>query len=383
MRYEPTASGHVFRRDGAQGAVWYAKFRLPDGRQVQKRLGPAHTGRGRPPEGMFTERTARAALEALLNDADAGGLPQQRATMPTFAEAASEWLRYVADDHAVKPSTLRTYRSSVTGHFNPAFGDRRIDEISDGDLERWRNGLSVSARTKNKLLTELYGIFKRAQKAYGLPTNPAALVEKLKVRPRPEIEVYSPEEVRALVRAAADETDGALFLAAAFTGLRRGELIALRWRDVDFAGSTIRVRASYAARELTAPKSGKVRAVPLARDVAAALAMLGQRERWTGDDDLVFPGQLGGHMDPDALGKRYHAARERAGLRRLRFHDLRHTFGTRMIAKADILRVQEWMGHADIETTRRYLHFAPRHDDAKLVDAAFNSDEPAVPVIAA
>ena len=379
MLHEAAASGHVFKRDGARGAVWYAKFRLPDGRQIQKRIGPAHTGRGRPPQGTFSERTARAAQVALLDEAEAGELPQQRRSMPTFAEAAAEWLRYVAEDHAVKPSTLRTYRSSVNGHFNPAFGSRRIDEITDRDLERWRNGLTVSARTKNKLLTELYGIFKRAQKAYGLQANPAALVEKLKVRERLDIEVYSPEEVRALVRAAADETDAALFLTAAFTGLRRGELVALRWRDVDFTASTIRVRASYSAGELTTPKSGKVRAVPLARDVAAALALLGQRARWTGDDDLVFPGQLGNHMDPDALGKRYQLARERAGLRRLRFHDLRHTFGTRMIAKADILRVQEWMGHADIDTTRRYLHFAPRHDDAALVDAAFaDSDVPLV-----
>ena len=61
----------------------------------------------------------------------------------------------------------------------------------------------------------------------------------------------------------------------------------------------------------------------------------------------------------------------RAGLRSLRFHDLRNTFGTRMIAKADIRRVQEWMGHADIQTTMRYLHYASRHEDAALVAEAF------------
>ena len=90
--------------------------------------------------------------------------------------------------------------------------------------------------------------------------------------------MFSPEEVWALVRAAGSEQDAAIFLTAAFTGLRRGELLALRWRDVDFAGSTIRVRASYAAGELTTPKSGKVRSVPMAPDVAAALARLGHRE---------------------------------------------------------------------------------------------------------
>jgi integrase len=101
------------------------------------------------------------------------------------------------------------------------------------------------------------------------------------------------------------------------------------------------------------------------------LAQLGQRERWTGDDDVVFPGQLGGYLDGSALRRRYLEALERAGLRRLRFHDLRHTFGTAMIAKADILRVMEWMGHADVQTTRGYLHYRPRPDDARLADEAF------------
>src|SRR6185437_8210055 len=180
-----------------------------------------------------------------------------------------------------------------------------------------------------------------------------------------------PEEVWALARAAASEQDSAIFLTAAFTGLRRGELIALRWRDVDFAGSVLRVRASYAGGALTSPKSGKVRSVPLAPDVAQALARLSNRELLTGEDDLVFPGEFGDFLDGSALRRRYAAALKRAGLRSLRFHDLRHTFGTRMIAKADISRVQEWMGHADIQTTMRYLHYAPRREDAALVAEAF------------
>src|SRR5262249_9230323 len=121
-------------------------------------------------------------------------------------------------------------------------------------------------------------------------------------------------------------------------GLRRGELIALRWRDVDFAGSVLRVRASFAGGELTSPKSGKVRSVPLAPAVASALAALGQREDWIGDEDLVFGGEAGSYLDGSALRRRYGAALARTGLRPLRFHDLRHTFGTRMIAKADIRR---------------------------------------------
>jgi integrase len=137
--------------------------------------------------------------------------------------------------------------------------------------------------------------------------------------------VFSPEEVWALVRAAACEQDGAIFLAAAFTGLRRGELVALRWRDVDFAGSLIRVRASYTHETLATPKSGRTRSVPMAPEVARALARLGQRRTRTDDADLVFPGALGGYLDGSALRRRYELALKRAGLRRLRFHDLRHT----------------------------------------------------------
>ena len=88
----------------------------------------------------------------------------------------------------------------------------------------------------------------------------------------------------------------------------------------------------------------------MAPDVATALAELGARSRWTDDDDLAFVGVGGSYLDGSALRRRYAATLRRAGLRPLRFHDLRHTFGTRMIAKADIRRVQEWMGHADVQT---------------------------------
>jgi integrase len=315
-------------------------------------------------------------------------------TGATFADAAAEFLRYVEYDRALKPSTLRGYRSIVNAYLLPAFGGRRIEEITSAEVEAWRSQLSsarhvledgalpdrhdsrpLSNNSKNRIVILLNGVFARACKVYGLPLNPVANVERHPVRIAGDIDVFSPEEVWALVRAAASEQDGAIYLTAAFTGLRRGELIAVRWRDVDFAGSVLRVRASYAAGALTAPKSGKVRSVPLAPEVAKAMARLSHREALTDEDDLVFPGELGEFLDGSALRRRYTAALKRAGLRSLRFHDLRHTFGTRMIAKADIRRVQEWMGHADIQTTMRYLHYAPREEDARLVAEAFRVED--------
>jgi integrase len=297
-------------------------------------------------------------------------------TGATFADAAAEYLRYIEHDRGRKPSTVRGYRSAIEAHLLPAFGSLPVETVTTEEIERWIAGFAGSVRSRNKLLIELHGILGRARRVYGLPGNAAADIERFPQRRSVDIEVFSPEEVWALVRAAAGERDAAIFLTAAFTGLRMGELLALRWRDVDFAGATMRVRASYYNGQLTTPKSGKVRAVPLAPDVASALAKLGDREDWVGDDDLVFAGELGGYLDGSALRRRYKLALEAAALRRLRFHDLRHTFGTRMIGLADIRRVQEWMGHADIQTTMRYLHYAPRAEDAELVAKAFRVSGP-------
>ena len=212
-------------------------------------------------------------------------------------------------DRERKPSTLRDYRSTLNSRLLPAFGEHPIEAITTEEIERWRQSLDgLSNRSKNKLLIQLHGIFRRAQMVWALPVNPLARVEKHPTRASGDIQVFSPEEVWALLRAAASEQDAALYLTAAFTGLRMGELLALRWRDVDFAGATVRVRASYANGYLTTPKSGKVRAVPLAPDVASALASLGRREHWTSDDDLVFAGDAGGFLDGSALRRRYKAA---------------------------------------------------------------------------
>src|SRR5215208_410923 len=241
---------------------------------------------GRPAAGYFTERTAEAWLRDVLDRARAGTLPGMVRTGVTFAEACEEWLRYMEHDLDRKPSTLVQYRSSVRAHFVPAFGHLRLEDVSTEMIEAWKATLRMNNRTKIKLLVELNGVFVRARRAYKLPHNPMADVEKPRARSSSGIEVYSPEEIWALVRAAESEQDAAIFLTAAFTGLRRGELVALRWRDIAFGAHRVRVCGSFAGGRLTSPKSGKVRSVPMAPDVARALARLAARGYWTGDDDL-------------------------------------------------------------------------------------------------
>jgi integrase len=369
-------SGHVSLRKGKRGGVWYAKYRLPDGRQVQKRIGRAWTEKTAPPEGYFTKASARAHLDELLAQARQGTLPGMVRTGRTFRDAAAEWLDYCEKVRDCKASTLRDYRNMVRV-LDREFGSRKIEAITPEEIELWIGGYSGSNRTRQKYLVCLGSIFKRAMKVHGLPRNPADVVERPRVRRAAKIDVLRPEEVLALVRAAQSEQDAAIFHTAAFAGLRMGELLALRWRDVDFTRRTIHVRENWTQGETTTPKGGTERAVPMAEEVAQRLARLGQREHFTTDDDLLFCTPRGQHVGYKSLKGRYRAALRTADLREdFRFHNLRHTFGSTVIRHADSREVMEWMGHADLTTTRRYLAFVDREDAAKRVSEAFSLEKP-------
>jgi integrase len=371
-------SGHVSLRKGKRGGVWYAKYRLPDGRQVQKRIGRAWTEKTAPPEGYFTKVSAKAHLDELLAQARQGTLPGMVRTGRTFRDAAEEWLDYCEKVRDCKASTLRDYRNMVRV-LDREFGTRKIEAITPEEIELWISGYSGSNRTRQKYLVCLGSIFKRAMKVHGLPRNPADVVERPRVRRAAKIDVLRPEEVLALVRAAQSEQDAAIFHTAAFAGLRMGELLALRWRDIDFTRRTIHVRENWTQGETTTPKGGTERAVPMAEEVAQRLARLGQRDHFTTDDDLVFCTQRGQHVGYKSLKERYRAALKAADVREdFRFHNLRHTFGSTVIRHADSREVMEWMGHADLTTTRRYLAFVDREDAAERVSEAFSLEKPQV-----
>src|SRR6478672_1798251 len=123
-------SGYVYRRESRRGAKWYAKYRLPNGDRQNRLLGPAWTGRGRPPAGYFTKRTAEDALRDLLAAADRGELAGMVRTGATFKEAGDEWLRHAEQERGCKPSTLSDYRSALNAHLIPAFGSMRVEEIT-------------------------------------------------------------------------------------------------------------------------------------------------------------------------------------------------------------------------------------------------------------
>jgi integrase len=167
-----------------------------------------------------------------------------------------------------------------------------------------------------------------------------------------------------------DQQDAAIFLTAAYAGLRLGELRSLRWRDLDFGKRLIHVRHSYVMRNEDAPKSGRVRSVPMIDQVAAALDQLSRRNDWTGEEDLVFVSPTGEHIEDSALRRRFYAALKAAGLKHIRFHDLRHSFGTLAVQVFPLTDVKAYMGHADIATTMIYVHHVPQVDAAEKLSAA-------------
>jgi integrase len=269
--------------------------------------------------------------------------------------------------------------------------DKPLSAIDADAIDGFRRHLlaEVSHRTAQKILVLLFGLLKYAKRRRCIATNPAEDAERVTVKRRTEFAVLSPEEVQALARKAATEQEAALFTVAAFTGLRMGELRALRWRDVDFANRLVHVRRSVWRTAEGTPKSGKARSVPLIDLAAVALDGLSRRARFTGPADYVFASVTGGKLYDGDMRDGLYAALEAAGIERDRgtgtlfvFHDLRHTFGTLAVQAFPLSDVQAYMGHADIYTTMLYVHHTPQHDAAdrlsRLVDytAATNTIQP-------
>jgi integrase len=180
------------------------------------------------------------------------------------------------------------------------------------------------------------------------------------VRRSGEFNVLSIEELDAICREAATDQEAALFAVAAYTGLRVGELRAVRWRDIDFGNQTVHVRKNLPVHndgnERT-PKTKRIRSVPLIDDATRPLDKLSRRENLTGPDDLVFPSPAGHHFDPDEARDALYLAMSKAGVSRDRggprpfvLHDLRHVFGSLAVQIWPLADVQAYMGHADIAT---------------------------------
>ncbi|HEU4461040.1 MAG TPA: site-specific integrase [Solirubrobacterales bacterium] len=172
-----------------------------------------------------------------------------------------------------------------------------------------------------------------------------------------------------------NEQDAALFIVAACTGLRLGELLALRWSDVDLKAGALTVSRAMSAGEESSTKSRRPRTVPLADQAATELQGLRERPRFTSHTDYVFRRPDDAPLDRSAVRSRFIRAQEQAGVRVRRFHDLRHTFSSLAIQQFDLVAVKDMMGHSKLTNTERHLHSKPRPDDIAKLNKIFGVGE--------
>jgi integrase len=332
----------------------------------------------------ITQKQAEERLRELIAE-DAPARTRRRGDRPDIAEVSRRYLRAPAKGgRPRKPSTVENVESEVRTHLAPYFGPRPIDGIDAddiADLITTLEGKRLAPKSIRNVIGTLSALFNfaRAPRRSWTTHNPCNGAELPEIPESDEIRFLTMPELRSLVEHARPgmyrEHDRALYLVAAMTGLRQGELLALRWCDVDWLAGVIRVRRNYVRGRYGTPKSKRSsRAVPMADEAAGELDRLFKGSRWTADDDHVFAHPATGRAIPKAnVTRRLHLALKDAKLDDTHvFHDLRHTFGTTMAADGIPMRtIQQWMGHKHISTTERYADYAPRETEGEMISAAF------------
>lgn len=401
--------------------VWAVKWRSTDGTRPRRRMAPAWLAakrdgswkprQGRPVDGALSEFQARRRMADFVREVEERRAEElERAALeaagkgPTFRELAHAWLEYVEFVRNAKPSTLRDYRSMLAepnapyrrgrgravGRVMGAIGELPACEVTTADVEQVLMGHAkegVGARSVNKHRQTLAAIFNfglrpEQEEHWRLTKNPAAMAAKRREDPPARMEVFTVDQVELLARTAeaSDPLLGEMIRLAAYTGLRRGELVTLKWRDVRWGERVLVVERALSGGVEGTTKSRRARYVPLADQALGALDRLSRRANFVGADDYVFAGPAGDRLDDSAIRRRYVLARDAAGLPPLRFHDLRHTAGTLLTRVLDPVTVRDVLGHADLKTTERYLHAVRA---SRLADAATRAFTPEQPTDAA
>ena len=344
-----------------------------------------------PRTGKWTERTAgprRKDAELLANrireEVNAGTFEVAKDN-PLFGEFLDHFL--AAKRRQVKPRTLEDYESTLKKHALPFFGDVYLSEITPARVQAFLSRLEekgVSPATAGKAFRYLKTVLRHALSLEIIERDPTLAI-KAPRKPRPEIDFLTPEEVSRLLEAAEGDLE-AILSVACLAGLRVGEICGLKWKDIDFEAGTIKVVRSYDPRHgFSEPKSSySRRAVPMTPRLAATLSEHYRRRGRPGPEDLVFPNSLGKPKDRNALVHReFKAALERAGLRHIRFHDLRHTYASLAVAAGmDLKALQAAMGHSSITMTAdHYAHLYGGAYDRPLarMDALLSPGEKVIP----
>ncbi len=320
---------------------------------------------------VFTGHTpAEARLKRdLFLDKRRDGFRMPKGRPPTVGEWMSHWLHMIAKEKVQATTWEGSYRSKVEMHIVPFFERVPLPELDEELIEEFhrhlqRRGLSPAS------IMQTHRIMSRAMKiavARGrIPRNPCSNVTPPSIDREPS-EPPTAEEAARIADRCQSWPNGARWLLAISTGIRQGEALALRWRDVELGGSpSVTVRQSAAMvrgeRVVKAPKSRKSRRT-IAIGPATAAALKAHRRAQVANigTDLVFTSASGGPVHPRADYNDWHALLDDLGIRRYRVHDLRHGTATSLLEAGLQPRVvQEVMGHASVAfTMAAYAHVRP------------------------
>jgi integrase len=363
-------AGTVYIKHGS----YYGRWLTASGGRANRKLGPVR----RPGTAVgLTRAQAEKRLRAVMDEVEVRSDPEMTVATAGVALLAQLEARGSSKSHR------ETVESHLRVHLVPFFKERSLDRVTEDDVTRLLVQLRRQGRapkTIRNVASTLHSLFELALRRRWVSANPCEQVDLPVVRPGGDIRFLTHDELRSVLeRGIPDDeratVDHALYMTAAMTGLRQGELLGLRWRDLDIEALKIRVRQAFVRGEFKAPKSVRgVRGVPMADDVGNALTELRRVSLFTQDDNLVFAHPVtGAGLDRSQVRKRFQRACRRAGVRVVRFHDLRHTFGTRIAASGEVsLRtLQEWMGHRDPKTTMIYADYQPGEHEAEIVSRAF------------
>lgn len=274
--------------------------------------------------------------------------------MPRFGDLARDWLDDKRGD--IRQGTYEQYRGHIENHLIPALGGIKVDAITYPVVRKFLNTSTASRATARKILTTLNSIMTYGIRCGYTTKNPVEHVERPKRdnEDREQIDIFSPEEIRALIEAEPNQMYKTLFLTAALSGLRQGELFALRWKNILWDTGQISVEHSFSYGELNQPKSraGK-RRVDIPKALLSELRKWRLASRFKGKNDLVFCTATGNYLHRGNLWNRhYKPALKRANIKYRKFHTLRHTYCSLLITQGeDMNYCRRMLGHSSISVT--------------------------------
>jgi integrase len=395
-------TGQLYEKQGA----YFGRWRTPDGRRVNRRVGPV---REQGTTSGLTRKQAEREFRRMQHEEDRDPRPAHDAEVPSVDEVANLLRQRLALGGA-RRSYLEGCESMQRVHISPRYGRMPVTNVNTAHVESMASTMlrsGLAPKTVRNVITFMHAIFEDAIERGLIRENPVRKAARpgrgRKGDTDPDLRFLTLDELEAVlrsipdevvVRAAAPTRRGrpgpapppppdvlgpvlrVVILAAAMSGLRQGELLGLRWRDVDWAAQRIRVRNSFVRGEHSSKGKSDLsmrRSVAMNDRLAADLDRWSRRTIYTGDEDLVFAHpQSGNPLDRTKVTRRFQQACRDAGVRAIRFHDLRHTFATQLAASGLPMRtIQEFLGHADAKTTQIYAHYAPSEHEVAMVNKAF------------